>query len=138
MNLEPQWIAGFVDGEGCFHVQINRSKECKAGYQVLPEFVVTQHKRSIKVLHAMRNVFKSGVVRRSKNDIYQFRIRDSKDLREQVIPFFMMHKLKTSKRLDFMKFRWICLLMERKEHLSPSGVEKIRKIRETMNRSEAS
>ena len=134
MNLESQWIAGFVDGEGCFHVQVNRSETARVGFNVLPEFVVTQHRRSAKVLHGLRGVFKSGVIRESKNNILQFRIRDTTALRTTVIPFFMEHKLKTRKRLDFMKFRWILILMERKEHLTLAGIEKIQKVRASMNR----
>ena len=53
MNLEAQWIVGFVDGEGCFHVAINRHPDMKVGYQVLPEFTVVQHKRDIQILHAL-------------------------------------------------------------------------------------
>jgi hypothetical protein len=47
MKLDAQWIAGFVDGEGCFHIGINQNKDMLLGYQVLPEFVVTQHKRCL-------------------------------------------------------------------------------------------
>jgi hypothetical protein len=137
MNLESQWIAGFVDGEGCFHVQVNKAETAAAGYYVLAEFVVTQHVRSIKVLHAMRKIFKSGVVRPCKDNIYQYRVRKADHLRTRIVPFFMKHKLKTRKRLDFMKFRWILLLMERGEHLTPAGVEKIQAVRATMNGKQA-
>ncbi len=37
MNLQPQWIVGFVDGEGCFSVSINRNQSMNHKYQVLPE-----------------------------------------------------------------------------------------------------
>ena len=37
MKLDAQWITGFVDGEGCFHVGINPHRETTTGYQVLPE-----------------------------------------------------------------------------------------------------
>ncbi len=43
MNLDPHWVVGFVDGEGCFHIGINPHAEMKAGHQVLPEFTVVQH-----------------------------------------------------------------------------------------------
>ena len=54
MKLEAQWITGFVDGEGCFHVGINPHKEMTAGFQVLPEFTVVQHERDVQVLHALK------------------------------------------------------------------------------------
>ena len=35
------WIVGFVDGEGCFSVTIQKATT-STGWQVFPEFVVTQ------------------------------------------------------------------------------------------------
>ena len=52
MKLDSQWITGFVDGEGCFHVGINPHPSMKTGFQVLPEFTVVQHERDVQVLHA--------------------------------------------------------------------------------------
>ena len=137
MNLEAQWVVGFIDGEGCFHVQINESRSLRTGYQVLLEFVVSQHCRSENVLYALKALFQTGVVRResSRKDETgrQYRVRSAKDLRERVIPFFEKHELKTTKRIDFKKFRYILLMMERGEHLTLEGIEKIRKIKSTMN-----
>ena len=132
MNLDAQWVVGFVDGEGCFHIGISKNESLTVGYQVLPEFVVTQHKRSIQVLHGLKNYFKSGVVRNngSGKGISCYRVRDHKALLETIIPFFEKHKLKTTKRFDFIKFRRILHLMEKKEHLTPVGLEKIRQIRD--------
>lgn len=137
MNLETQWVVGFIDGEGCFHVQINQARSLNTGYQVLLEFVVSQHCRSENVLHALKALFKTGVVRCESSKPgetgRQYRVRNAKDLREKIIPFFEKHELKTTKRIDFKKFRYILLMMERKEHLTLEGVEKIRKIKSTMN-----
>ena len=44
-RLDASWIAGFVDGEGCFHVALNRQMKMTLGWQVLPEFRVVQHQR---------------------------------------------------------------------------------------------
>jgi hypothetical protein len=137
MNLEALWITGFVDGEGCFHVQINKSKTCSAGYQVLPEFVVSQHKRSVYVLHGLKDYFKTGVVRveSSKPDETgrQYRVRDANALRTIIIPFFEKHPFKTTKQIDFVKFRYILTCMAKDEHKTAAGIDKIRKIRNTMN-----
>jgi hypothetical protein len=40
-RLDPMWIVGFVDGEGCFSVSIFKNATSKLGFQVFPEFVVT-------------------------------------------------------------------------------------------------
>jgi hypothetical protein len=38
-------VLGFVDGEGCFFVVINENKTMGYKVQILPEFIVVQHKR---------------------------------------------------------------------------------------------
>ncbi len=34
-SLSPEWVVGFVDGEGCFYVGVNRQPTMKIGWQVL-------------------------------------------------------------------------------------------------------
>ena len=132
-NLEAQWVVGFVDGEGCFFVGINRHPEMTSGFQVLPEFTVVQHQRDIQLLYALKAFFGCGVVRQNHGDRMAYRVRGLDHLNQRVIPFFEQHKLKSKKRVDFEKFRQILQLMDRKEHLKADGIEKIRGIASTMN-----
>ena len=134
MKLDAQWITGFVDGEGCFHVGINRHKEMTAGFQVLPEFTVVQHKRDVQVLHALKSYFGCGVVRVNHGDRMAYRVRGQKDLNENIVPFFIKHPLKTKKNVDFIKFRHVLEMMKADTHLTAEGVEEIRSIAAQMNR----
>ena len=128
-KLEAQWIVGFVDSEGCFHIGINKNKSMKLGYQVLPEFTIVQHKRDIQILYALKHYFRTGVVRKNNENIMSYRVRNQKTLRQVIVPFFEKHPLKTKKRLDFISFRKVILMMEHNEHLLESGLQKIREIR---------
>ncbi len=134
MNLDAQWITGFVDGEGCFHVGIDKHSDMTAGYQVLPEFTVVQHERDVQVLHALKAHFDCGVVRKNHGDRMAYRVRGQKHLLERIIPFFVEHPLKTKKHVDFEKFRKVLLMMEAGEHLTADGIERIRAIASQMNR----
>ena len=134
MMLEAQWITGFTDGEGCFHVSINPHKEMSVGYQVLPEFTVVQHIRDIQILHAMKAYFKCGVVRTNHGDRYAYRVRSIEHLASIIIPFFEKNSLKTMKNLDFLAFRDIIRMMQQKKHLTEDGIESIQKIINSMNR----
>ena len=134
MKLEAQWIAGFVDGEGCFHVGVGRHDEMTQGVQILPEFTVVQHERDAKVLYALKAYFGCGVVRKNHGERLAYRVRDRRCLTEVIAPFFMKHGLKTSKHVDFLKFRRVLLLMEAGRHLDADGVEEIRAIAAAMNR----
>ena len=133
MNLHPQWVVGFTDGEGCFHVGIARHTGMTVGFQVLPEFVVVQHRRDVKVLHALKRYFDCGVVRSNHGDRVCWRVRTLEHLLDRIIPFFEAHPLKTLKRQDFLAFRRVVRLVGEGEHLTPEGLEKIRKIVSRMN-----
>ena len=134
MNLHAEWITGFVDGEGCFHVGISTHRDMKAGFQVLPEFTVVQHERDVQILYALKDYFGCGVVRVNHDDRMAYRVRAIKNLRENIVPFFMKHPLKTKKNVDFRKFRTVLLKMEKGIHLTSEGVEEIRQIANQMNR----
>jgi hypothetical protein len=133
-RLEAQWVVGFVDGEGCFYIGVNIQPEMKTGYQVLPEFTVVQHERDVQLLYALKQFFGCGVVRQNHGDRMAYRVRGVDHLQERVIPFFEKHPLKTKKHLDFIKFRKVLMMMQRNEHLTLTGIEKIRQIASEMNR----
>jgi hypothetical protein len=137
MKLDVGWITGFVDGEGCFHVGLNKHSDMKAGTQVLPEFTVVQHKRDVQILHALKAHFGCGVVRTNHGDRMAYRVRSLEHLLQIIVPFFMKHPLKTKKRIDFEKFRDVLLLMEAGEHLTEAGVIRIRQIASQMNRGQS-
>jgi LAGLIDADG endonuclease len=132
-RLEAQWVVGFVDGEGCFFVGINPHPETASGFQVLPEFTVVQHQRDIQLLHALKQFFGCGVVRTNHLERMAYRVRSLDHLNEKIVPFFEEHLLKSKKRIDFVKFRRVLLMMTRKEHLTSAGIEEIRAIAKTMN-----
>ena len=133
MDLNAQWIVGFVDGEGCFHIGINQNQTMKLGVQVLPEFTVVQHQVDVQVLHALKDYFGCGVIRKNHGTRLCYRVRGQDNLLHKILPFFEKHQLKTRKRVDFAKFRKVILLIQKKEHLTLEGLEKIRGIKATMN-----
>ncbi len=134
MDLDAQWIVGFVDGEGCFHIGINPHSSMATGFQVLPEFTVVQHRRNIKVLYALKAYFDCGVVRVNHGDRMAYRVRSIEHLAHRICPFFLKHPLKTSKNIDFLKFRDVVLLCQAGMHLTDDGLEKIRKLASEINR----
>jgi hypothetical protein len=133
MKMDPQWIVGFVDGEGCFHVSINRHAEMTIGYQVLPEFTIVQHQRDVQLLHTIKAFFDCGVVRKNHGDRMAYRVRGLQHLTTIIVPFFEKHLLQTTKQFDFLKFRQVMTKIQAGDHLTLNGIEEIRKIKEQMN-----
>ena len=133
-GLSKDWVVGFVDGEGCFHVAINKNPQTKFGYQIIPEFVLVQHERDINLLYRLRTFFGCGVVRKNRQDRYCLRIRKLENLLNVVVPFFERHPLKSKKNVDFKKFAYVVKLMSEGKHLTVEGFNEISKIASQINR----
>ena len=57
-----QYVAGFVDGEGSFHVGVQRSRFTRVGLQVIPEFHVSQNHERAEVLQLIQQVLGCGYI----------------------------------------------------------------------------
>jgi hypothetical protein len=119
--IQGSYIAGFVDGEGSFHIAFQRRPDLKFGWQAVPEFHVSQNYGSRRVLEKIRKVLGCGYIKanaaagkRDKTLVYV--VRDRKDLVRKIIPFFRKFPLQTEKRKDFEIFSRIVLFMKKGEH----------------------
>jgi hypothetical protein len=130
----PDWVVGFVDGEGCFFVGVNRQPSMTVGWQVLPEFRVVQHERDVAVLDQLRAFFGCGHITTNHGDRKELRIRGVKQLAERVVPFFREYPLRTVKRSSFDRFAQVIDLMEHGDHLTMEGLKRISELAAGMNR----
>jgi hypothetical protein len=134
--LDPNWIAGFVDGEGCFSVSVHRSSMMHrhGGWQLQPVFHVYQHQDHQDVLEAMVPTFGSGRVRPKgpRSSVMTYVVEALRDLEAAIVPFFERHPL-IVKRDDFSSFAAIVRSMRKKEHLTRSGFEHLVHIAYGMN-----
>lgn len=121
MTLSPDWIVGFVDGEGCFSFSLIRNDSLRFGYQIQGEFTVVQHKRDIQLLHKLKAHFKCGSVAVNHGERYHFRVKNLEHLLTIIIPFFEKYPLKTNKSLQLPVFKEICLSLQTKQHLTETG-----------------
>jgi LAGLIDADG endonuclease len=134
--LDPNWIAGFVDGEGCFSVSVHRSSMMHrhGGWQLQPVFHVYQHQDHREVLEAMVPIFGCGRIRPKgpKSSVLTFAVEALQDLEAAIVPFFEHHPL-VVKRDDFSTFADIVRSMREKEHLTRSGFERLVRLAYGMN-----
>ena len=136
-RLDASWIVGFTDGEGCFHISLNRLPKMSLGWQVLPEFRIVQHEKDEKLLHEIKNYFGFGNVRVNRVDHNgtrkEFKVRGLENL-NKIVKFFKKNQLKTSKKKDFELFSEVIQMMNNQEHLTKEGLDKIAKLVSKMNR----
>jgi len=141
---KESWIVGFTDGEGCFSVSILKNKTSKNGWQIFPEFVITQGKKSLPALEIFKEYFKCGRIfvnkryDNHKEHLYRYCVRSISELKEKIIPFFSKNQLKTHKINDFQIFSRIVYSMSEGKHLKKDGFKRIAKLIEKMNRKKKS
>jgi len=138
-EINPDWLVGFVTGEGCFLINIFKSSSMKYGYQVKLRFTINQHSRDAALLRSLVKYFNCGNYQSYSNrDAGDFVVTKFSDITDKIIPFFEKYPIKGVKALDFLDFRRVALLMKAGVHLTVDGVEQIRVIKERMNRGRLS
>lgn len=130
--LDPEWLAGFTSGEGCFLVSIYNSRT-KLGVAVKLIFQVSQHIRDELLLNSFIKFFcDTGKIIKDK-DMCHYRVTKSSDISEKIIPFFKKYPIIGVRSKDFKDFCIVADLMKEKKHLTPEGLDQIRKIKASMN-----
>lgn len=124
------YIAGFVDGEGSFHIAVQRSPYTRVGIQVIPEFHVSQNRGRAPVLRLIQKVLGCGYIKvnhpgNAQDQTMVLVVRNRQDLIERVVPFFKRFPLRSSKRREFRVFARTVEAMRRNEHLEKRGMTQI-------------
>lgn len=133
--LNPQWVVGFIDGEGTFFVDLLKNSTTKLGIQVQLRFVISQHIRDIELMQLFPVFFGTGNLVSDGPTKVQYRMRGIQDLEQRLFPLLDECPLMTQKRLDADAFRQVHALMKRGQHLTLSGLDEIRSIKGSMNRA---
>lgn len=137
------WVLGFVDGEGTFSISIFRNATMTFGWQVFPEFVVTQGGSGLNALEKIQDFFGCGNIYRNsrtdnhREDLYRYCVRNLNHLVKVIVPFFQQHSLVVKKK-DFNLFKKAINEISAGEHRTKAGLAKLAKISEQMNRKRPS
>lgn len=130
------YFSGYVDGEGCFCVSVNKSIHHKFGWDIRPSFSVSQNSNRSQVLRMLHQHFGCGTLRPDRSDLtLKYEVRSIHDLVERIIPHFEEYPILSSKMGDFNTFAIICRLMYEQSHLTKEGFKQIINLAFTMNPS---
>jgi len=132
-SIDPQWVAGFTSGDGCFKVSVRESKLYKAGSRVVLIYVLTQHIRDEFLLKSLENFFGCGQTY-SYKDYVEFRCQSFKHNYENILPFFNKYPVFGVKAQDYRDWAKIAEMVQTKVHLTKEGLDQIRQIKAGMNK----
>jgi hypothetical protein len=132
--LEPWWITGFTDGEGCFSISIRRNKTCKLDWEIKLSFSFSLHKKDKALLENVQSYFGVGSINTKHGpQTIKYYVQSIKDL-AIIIDHFERCPLITQKRADYELFKQVFYLILKKEHLTLSGLHKIVAIKASINK----
>jgi len=131
-SIEPWFITGFTDGEGCFIISISRSNKYSSGWTVKPSFKITLHQKDLVLLQQIKNFFGVGSIYKQGLLSNQYCVTSVEYL-AVVINHFEKYPLNTKKWVDYLLFKKAIRLIQQKKHLTKQGLRKIVAIRASMN-----
>lgn len=136
ININPYWVVGFTDGEGCFSISITKSSSVKIGFKSSQlRFRITQHSVDLLLMQSLIKFWGCGKVfeRHTENKV-DLHIIKFEDLVNNVIPLFQKIPLQGEKSKDFLYFCKAVELVKVKQHLTTEGLKELRLIKEAMNK----
>ena len=126
------YFAGFVDGEGSFHLTFRRRRDYKMPWKVSLCLNVSQKDKVVLAL--LKRHLKCGTIRHKGDGVWMFEANNLDAIRQNVIPFFKRFGfLSAKKKRDFSIFQRMAELMADKAHLNEEGIRRLLKLREPMN-----
>ena len=133
LKLEPNFVSGFIDGEGSFSVTFIKDKSYKSGWQIKTSFSIGLHKKDLALLERIKIYFGVGGISQKGVNGIQYYVNSPKDL--LIIENHLYnYPLLTQKQADFNLFKNILELIRRKEHLTPLGLNEIVSYKAAMNK----
>ena len=131
-DLNSWWVTGFSDGEYNFTCKIVKSNSFKIGWSVQLCFQIRLHKKDKDLLKKIKSFYGVGGIYDQDEKGCNYMVQSLQDLKI-IIDHFNKFPLLTQKRADFLLFLQIFNLMDKKEHLTISGLLKIVSIKASMN-----
>lgn len=131
-TIDPWFVTGFVEAEGCFTLGFLKSDRYKMGYQIQAIFKITLHKKDYDLLCQIKDYFGVGKITKHGDTTLQYIVRSLKDL-NIIMSHFDKYPLISQKWADYILFKDAILLIKNKEHLTREGFRKIISIKASIN-----
>lgn len=137
LALNPYYVTGFTDGEGCFFIGLYADSNCKMGYRVKASFQIGLHVKDLPLLEQIQSYFGVGKITKLGAESVQFRATSLEDL-IIIVKQFDGYPLLTRKQSDYLLFKEVINLMKEGKHLTLEGLKRIVSIKATLNGVELS
>ena len=120
-RLAPDWVSGFVAGDGGFSIGIRKNTG-----QIYFRFHITQHSRDQLLMQMFVLFFKCGKLNiRTNTDRCDYYVQDFEKICNHIIPHFDQFPLCNVKTLDFESFKQAVVLYKEGGKNNTKDIEEI-------------
>ena len=133
--INPHYLTGFIDGEGCFNISILKNNELLTGWQIIPAFQISLHAKDKELLEWIQKSLGVGRIYKHGPDSLYYRIFGLNNL-SVIIKHLDSFPLLTQKQADYILFKQVVELMNIGEHLTQPGILKIINLKASLNSGE--
>lgn len=132
--LDPRYVTGLAEGEGCFCVSLALRAKMRTGLEARPSFSLSLNEKDHDLLVGLQEFFGCGWIRESRADrTFKYEARSIAELADRVIPHFEEYPLQGAKARSFVGFAEVCRMIRQGDHLTRDGMAEIVRIAYEMN-----
>lgn len=127
-DLDNHWLAGFSDADASFQIKFlnrNNKTEVRLNYQI--------DQKTNELLLLIKNYLGGNIGYRKNQDTYYYGSTSFGSARK-VIKYFDTFHMLSNKQVSYLKWRKALIIIQSKNHLNENGLNKIIKLKSTMNR----
>jgi hypothetical protein len=126
VSLDPWFVTGLTEGEGCFCISFAIRAKLRAGLEVRPSFSLSLNQKDLELLEGLRAFFGCGWIRESKGDrTFKYEVRSIGDLSGVILPHFERFPLRGYKAKSCAGFSQVCRMVVQGDHLQRDGLREI-------------
>jgi hypothetical protein len=130
--LNPYYLTGFTDAEGCFLINIQKRSDLVLGYSVSLSFKIKLHSKDKELLDKICNFFNVGKIYIRKDGYIEYIVNSIKDI-EVIMDHFNNYPLITQKLSDYKIFKLVSEYIKNKKHLTKQGFIEILSLKASFN-----
>lgn len=130
-NLNPWFITGFTDAEGCFSIKVQQNIKLKTNWRIRPVFSITLGIKDVSLLEEIQKTLGVGKIFLSSKSV-MYSVDSIKEI-PVIINHFDQYPLITNKFSDYLIFKQCFDIIIKGDHLKEKGLLEIIALKSSLN-----
>lgn len=128
-DINPQWLAGFTTGEGCFYVIVGESNSTKTGFRVRLRFNLTQHVKDLVLINKIQNYFGCGSIYINR-EAASYNVYSTKVNINIIAAFFAKYPVAGYKNVQYLQWMKVVEIIQSNTHNTVIGIEMLKQLKQ--------